>query len=142
MKITLTYTPTGGTQPTNAVLCDSPAKNNITGYSVNGEQLFQEATFFRALARQFYARGNEKTTVSFELSFVWPDIVTARMFVNFYNTTFPRIATAAFMESNGANSKTSYLKNAAIYPATSKVQGCTTFHTHRIEGGIMSNSPN
>lgn len=123
------------------VACDSPGNTNLMDYAVNGEQVFQEAQFFRATERAFYDRGNQKTIVTFQVSRVWPDRLTAESYVYFYNTLFPRIGLVSFDSIVGSAGKSSYLIIAAIHPANSKLMGCTTHHQHRIEGGIMSNTP-
>jgi hypothetical protein len=145
VKITFIWTPSGSVNVTRFTVCDTfnvtaPAVTTagLVNYQVNGEQMVQEAKFFRAIARQFYARGNEKTVVTFEVSWGFPDIVTAEAWLNFYNTKYPRQCLVQFTSSYAGKSANAYLQNAITHPAQSRLKGCTTYHTHRVEGGIMS----
>lgn len=149
MKIIFSWIPPGATNPSRFIACTtaeiagaSLLTNGLTDYAVNGESIIKEAKFFRALQEKFYDRGNEKTVVTFTVSWGWPDIVAAETWLNLYNTKFPRIASVQFQSSTSGKSASTYLVNAAIHPASSKLKGCTTYHTHRIEGGIMTTRPN
>jgi hypothetical protein len=147
LKITLTWTPTGSSLPTSFVLADSPATVQLTNFKINGSRNIQEGQFFRATARSFYDRGNRKTDVTFDTTRQFTDQVSAESFMLMHETQLPSLVPnvlATFMAGvTGAGATASrYMKNAAIETVASSLKGCTTFHSYRISGGIMSTSPN
>lgn len=144
MKITLTWTPTGSSLPTNYVLADSPASIPLTNFKINGSRLIQEATFFRATSRSFYDRGNRKTDVTFDTTRNFADQVSAESFILTHETQFPGKFLVTFMAGrSGAGSTASrYLKNAVVESVASSLTGCTTKHSYRITGGVMTTTPN
>jgi len=144
MKISITWTPSGATQPTNFVLADSPANIPLQNFRITESDNIQEAQFFRAIARQFYDRGNAKTEVTFDTSRSWPDQNTAENFILTHATQFPNQGLITFVagRSGAGSTSTRYLKNAAIESIGSSLIGCTTRHSYRIVGGVMATSPN
>ena len=144
MKITLTWIPSGASQPTSFVLADSPAPIPMTNFRINGARNIQEAQFFRGTTRAFYDRGNRKTEISFETTRQFADQVSAESFILLHETQFPGQFLATFMagRSGGGTTASRYLKNAAVEAVSSSVIGCTTRHSYRITGGVMSTSPN
>lgn len=144
MKITLTWVTTGSSQPTNFVLADSPAAIPMTNFRINGTRNIQEAQFFRANARQYYDRGNRKTEVSFDTTRLFADQVSAESFILLHETQFPGQFNVAFVAgvTGGPATASRYLKNAVVESVGSATSGCTTKHSYRISGGVMSTSPN
>jgi hypothetical protein len=144
MKITLTWTPSGASQPTNFVLADSPASIPLTLFRINGSRRIQEAQFFRATASQFYDRGNRKTEITFDTTRQFADQVTAESFILLHETQFPGQFLATFMAGrSGAGATASrYLQNATVESVASSLTGCTTRHSYRITGGVMATTPN
>lgn len=144
MKITLTWTPPGSSLTTNFVLADSPANIPLKNFRINESDNIQEAQFFRAAAREFYDRGNSKTEITFDTTRQFADQVTAESFILLHATTFPSQGLVTFMAgvSGGGSTASRYLVSAAIESVASSLTGCTTKHSYRISGGVMSTSPN
>jgi hypothetical protein len=144
MKITLTWSPTGTTQPTNFILADSPAAIPLSNFRINGSRNIQEAQFFRATARQFYDRGNRKTEVTFDTTRLFADQVTAESFILMHETQFPGQFLVTFVAgvSGGSATASRYLQNAVVESLSSAISGCTTKHSYRITGGVMTTNPN
>ena len=144
MKITLTWIPSGAAQPTSFVLADSPATIPLTNFKVNGSRTIQEAQFFRATARSFYDRGNRKTEITFDTTRQFADQVSAESFILMHETQFPGQFLVTFMAgvSGGPATASRYLKNAVVQSVASSLIGCTTKHSYRITGGVMSTTPN
>jgi hypothetical protein len=144
MKITLTWTPSGASQPTSFVLADSPANIPLTNFKVNGSRNLQEAQFFRATARQYYDRGNRRTEISFDTTRLFPDQVSAESFILLHETQFPGQFLATFTAgvSGGPATASRYLKNAVVESVASALTGCTTKHSYRLTGGVMTTTPN
>jgi hypothetical protein len=144
MKITLTWVPTGGTQPTGFVLADSPANIPLQNFRINGTRAIQEAQFFRAATRSFYDRGNRKTEITFETTRLFSDQVSAESFILLHETQFPGQFLATFTAgvSGGSATASRYLKNAVVESVASSISGCTTRHSYRITGGVMATTPN
>ena len=149
MKITLTWTPSGATQPTSFVLADSPATIPLSNFRINGARDIQEAQFFRAVARQFYDRGNRRTEITFDTTRLFASQLAAESFILMHETQFPSqtqnpgMFLAAFIAgASGGQTATRYLKNAVVESIASAISGCTTKHSYKITGGVMSNNPN
>jgi hypothetical protein len=144
MKITLTWTPSGSSQPTSFVLADSPANIPLTNFKINGSRNIQEAQFFRATARSFYDRGNRKTEITFDTTRLFTNQVSAESFILMHETQFPGQFLVTFTAGvSGAGSTASrYLKNAVVESVASSLTGCTTKHSYRITGGVMATNPN
>ena len=144
MKITLTWTPDGASQPTSFILADSPASIPLTNFRINGARQLQEAQFFRAASRQFYDRGNRKTEITFDTTRQFADQVTAESFILLHETQFPGQCLAAFTagRTGGGATASRYLKNAVVLSVASSLKGCTTFHSYRLTGGVMAITPN
>jgi hypothetical protein len=144
MKITLTWTPSGSSLPTSFVLADSPANIPLTNFKINGSRAIQEAQFFRATTRSFYDRGNRKTEITFDTTRLFTSQVAAETFILMHETQFPGQFNVAFMAgiSGGSSTASRYLQNAIVESVASSLTGCTTRHTYKISGGVMSLSPN
>jgi hypothetical protein len=147
LKITLTWTPSSSSLPTNFVLADSPANIPLTNFKINGSRNIQETQFFRATARSFYDRGNRKTEISFDTTRMFADRVSAESFMLMHETQFPSqipniLVTFVAGVSGGGSTASRYLPNAAIQSVASSLSGCTTRHSYRISGGIMTTTPN
>jgi hypothetical protein len=126
------------------VLADSPATVPLSNFRINGSRNLQEAQFFRGDAREFYDRGNRKTEVTFETARLFADQVTAESFVLLHETQFPGQFLVTFVAgvSGGAATASRYLQNAVVESVGSAISGCTTRHSYRITGGVMSTTPN
>src|SRR5882757_3192902 len=83
MKITI-LSSAPGSQP--FTLADSPDPVPMVNFRMNGSRNVQEAQFFRATARSFYDRGNRKTEVTFDVTRVFADQVTAESFILMHET--------------------------------------------------------
>jgi hypothetical protein len=144
MKVTLTWTPTGASQPTNFVLADSPATIPLTNFRVNGSRNIQDVQLFRATAEEFYDRGNRKTEITFDTTRLFTSQASAEAFVLMHETQFPGQFLATFQAgaSGSAQTVSRYLQNAVVQSVSSSVTGCTTRHTYKITGGVMGTSPN
>ncbi len=144
MKITLTWTPAGTTQPTSFILAYSPAAIPLTNFRINGARHLQDAQFFRAASRQFYDRGNRKAEITFNTSRQFADQVTAESFILLHETQFPGqfLATFTAGRTGGGSTASRYLKNAVVESVASSLKGCTTFHSYRLTGGVMTITPN
>jgi hypothetical protein len=149
MKIVLTWTPFGATQPTSYVLADSPAHIPVTNFKINGTRLIQEAAFFRSNAKSFYDRGNRKTEITFDTTRSFPDQNTAETFVFMHETQFPSqtqnpgqfLVTLTAGPAGAGATTNRYLKNATLETVTSSLMGCTTKHSYKLTGGAMATSP-
>ena len=140
MKITI-LSALAGSQP--FTLADTPDPVPMVNFRINGSRNIQEAQFFRAIARQFYDRGNRKTEVTFDTSRSFNDQVTAESFILMHETTFPSQGLVTFLAGvSGKQTASRFLKNAAVEAVSSSLKGCTTFHSYRITGGIMTITPN
>lgn len=140
MKITI-LSPAAGAQP--FTLADSPDPVPMVNFRINGSRNVQQAQFFRATARSFYDRGNRKTEVTFDVSRVFNDQVTAESFILMHETTFPAQGLVTFLAGvSGRQTASRFLKNAVVESVSSSISGCTTRHSYRIAGGVMSITPN
>ena len=126
------------------MLADSPAAIPLANFRINGSRNIQEAQFFRATARQFYDRGNRRTEITFDTTRLFADQVSAESFILLHETQFPGTFLAAFQAgvSGGAATATRYMKNAVVEAVASSISGCTTRHSYKISGGVMSTTPN
>jgi hypothetical protein len=142
MKITLTWSPAGATNSTSFTLADSPDPVPMANFRINGSRHIQEAQFFRAIAAAFYDRGNRRTEVTFETTRIFADQVTAESFILMHETQFPGQGLVTFVAGRaGGQTASRYLKNATVQSVASQLTGCTTRHSYRITGGIMTTSP-
>ena len=140
MKITI-LSSAPGSQP--FTLADSPDPVPMVNFRMNGSRNIQEAQFFRATTRQFYDRGNRKTEITFDTSRVFNSQVDAESFILMHETQFPGQGLVTFLAGvSGKQTASRYLKNAVGESVASSLSGCTTRHSYRITGGIMSTSPN
>ncbi len=124
-------------------LADSPDPVPMTNFRINGSRNVQEAQFFRATARQFYDRGNRKTEVTFDTARVFNSQLDAESFALMHETQFPGSGLVTFIAGvSGRGTASRYLKNAVVESVSSAISGCTTRHSYRITGGVMSTTPN
>lgn len=142
MKITLNWTVSGSNQPASFVLADSPAAVPLTNLRINATRAIQEAQWFRATARQFFDRGNRASIITFDTTRSFPDQVSAESFLLMHETQFPGQFNVTFQAGPGSGISVSrYLKNAVVQSVASSMTGCTTRHSYRISGGVMSTTP-
>jgi hypothetical protein len=127
----------------NFALADSPDPVPMQNFRINGSRNIQEAQFFRAIARSFYDRGNRKTEVTFETSRVFNSQLDAESFILMHETQFPGQGLVTFVAgASGKGTASRYLKNAVVESVSSSLTGCTTRHSYRITGGVMTTTPN
>ncbi len=144
MKITLIWTPPSSTQPTSFVLGDSPVEIPITNFRVQSGRALQAALLFRSEAARFFERGNRHTTITFETTRQFADSASAEAFVLMHETQFPGQFLAVFTAGRSGTSGAAkrYLSNAVVESVTTAIIGCTTRHSYKITGGIMSLNSN
>jgi hypothetical protein len=138
MKITL-LSSIAGTQP--FTLADSPDPVPMQNFRINGSRNIQEAQFFRATARSFYDRGNRKTEVTFDATRVFTSQLAAESFILMHETQFPGQGLVTFIAGATTGTASRYLQNAVVDSIASSLSGCTTKHSYRITGGIMTTTP-
>jgi hypothetical protein len=127
----------------NFVLADSPDPIPMTNFRVNGASNVQEAQFFRAAARAFYDRGNQKTEITFDTTQVWTSQLAAENYVLMLRTMFPTQGTVQFVAGvKGQQTASRYLLNAIVTNLQCSIAGWTTRQSFRISGGIMQTTPN
>lgn len=108
----------------------------VKGLSVNGEQLIDEAAFFRALATTYYARGNEKTEISFTVTREHASLKLAEVFVLMLRRNLPRegdcVITCGF---TGDEQKVALL-DAVLAPTQARYSGRSSIVTYTLLGGL------
>jgi hypothetical protein len=110
---------------------------------INGSRNVQDAQFFRASARQFFDRGNRRTDVSFDTTRTFTSQLDAEKFLLEHETQFPGQGLVTFLAGvQGRGTASRYLRNATVESVSSSIKGCTTSHSYRITGGVMSTTPN
>jgi hypothetical protein len=141
MKITLSWTLPGTNQPASFVLADSPAAIPLANLRLNAARSIQEAQLFRATARQFFDRGNRACVITFDTTRAFPDQVSAESFLLMHETQFPGQFNVTFQAGPGTGVTVSRcLKNAVVQSVSSSLTGCTTRHSYRISGGVITTS--
>lgn len=127
----------------NFTLADSPDPVPMTNFRITGSGNIQEAQFFRAAARSFYDRGNQKTEITFDTSQVWTSQLAAENYVLLLRTMFPTQGLVTFIAgTKGQQTASRYLLNATVQNVQSSVLGFTSKHSFRVTGGVMKTSPN
>ena len=96
---------------------------------------------FRATGKTFYDRGNRKTEITFETTRLQASQQAAEQFVLDHETMFPGQFLVTFNSGAGSTATRRFLKNAVVESVSSKTKGCTTYHSYRIAGGVMSTTP-
>ena len=127
----------------NFTIADSPDPIPLTNFRINGSRNVQEAQFFCATARSCYDRGNRKTEITFDTTRSFATQVLAESFILMHETQFtPAQGLVIFTAGRaGAATASRYLANAVVESVSSSLMGCTTRHSYRITGGIMTISP-
>lgn len=108
----------------------------VQGLSVNGEQVIDEAAFFRAIAATYYARGNEKTEISFTVARDHGSIKRAEVFIVMLRRNLPREGDCVITCGIPGDEQKIALLNAALGPTQIRYQGSTSFVTYAILGGL------
>lgn len=108
----------------------------VQGLSVNGEQLIDEAAFFRAIATTYYARGNDKTEISFSVTRQHASIKLAEVYVLMLRRNLPKegdcVITCGF---TGDEQKVALL-GAVLAPTQARYIGRTSIVSYTILGGL------
>lgn len=123
-------------------LAASPDPIPMVNLRINGDRLIQEEALYGAAAKAFFDRGNHKTLVTFDVTRLQPSQLAAESFLLLHETMFPATGLVTFFSGIvGQLNFTSYLVNAAVQSVASSISGCTTRHSYRILGGVMSLTP-
>lgn len=139
MTITFTWaSTTDGIAVGTFVLAQSPDPIPMTNLKVNGSRLIQKADLFRATAGSSYDRGNRRTEVTFETTRLFADQQTAETFLLQHETMFPGTGLVNFTSGSGSGTFNCYLIAAVVETVQSAISGCTTKHSYKISGGVMS----
>jgi hypothetical protein len=127
----------------NFILADSPDPIPMTNLRIAGSGNVQPAQFFRAVAMQFYDRGNQKTEITFDTSQLWPNQLAAELYLLELRQKFPVTGLVTFIAGRkGTQTASRYLLNATVQNVQSSMMGaCTTKHSFKISGGIMQTTP-
>ena len=124
------------------VLADSPDPVPMTNLKINGDRIIQEEALVGAVARVFFDRGNRKTTVTFDTTRLFNSQLDAETFLLMHETQFPGQGLVTFFSGAiGQKNYTAYLANAVVNSVASALSGCTTRHSYRISGGVMTTTP-
>ena len=124
------------------VLADSPANIPLTNLRINGDRVIQEEALFGADATAFFDRGNQRTMVTFDTTRLFDSQLDAETFLLMHETQFPGQGLVTFFSGNvGQKNYRAYLVNAVVNSVASAISGCTTRHSYRITGGVMSTTP-
>jgi len=126
----------------NFVLADSPANIPMSNLRINGDRVIQEEALFGAAAKSFFDRGNQRTVVTFDTTRRFNSQLDAETFLLMHETQFPGQGLVTFFSGSvGQRNYTAYLVNAVVNRVASAISGCTTRHSYRITGGVMSTTP-
>lgn len=108
----------------------------VQGLSVNGEQIIDEAAFFRAIAATYYARGNEKTEISFTVARDHGSIKQAEVFVLMLRRNLPREGDCVITCGLPGDEQKVALLDAVLAPTQARYKSSTSFVTYTILGGL------
>lgn len=126
----------------NFVLANSPDPIPMTNLRINGDRVIQEEALFGAAAKAFFDRGNQRTIVTFETTRLFDSQLDAETFLLLHDTQFPGQGLVTFFSGNvGQKNFSAYLVNAVVNSVASAISGCTTRHSYRITGGVISTTP-
>ena len=126
----------------NFVLANSPDPIPMTNLRINGDRIIQEEALFGAEAKMFFDRENQRTIVTFDTTRLFDSQLDAETFLLMHETQFPGQGLVTFFSGNlGQKNYSAYLVNAVVNSVASAISGCTTRHSYRITGGVMSTTP-
>ena len=107
----------------------------MTDLRINGSRVVQEEQLYNADARVFFDRANRKTEITFNTTRLFTAQGDAESFMLLHEAQF---AVAQGTVSFVGATVTTTLANAVVETVSSAMIGCTTRHSYRIVGGIMS----
>lgn len=129
------------------------AYQSVDGFRLNGEQITDEALFFRAPNKTYFPRGNTSIDISFVVHWSFPTSVAAEVFALTHYGTLPNTnADSGPLQcicgaENPATSQTLYMANAVLRSVRLlKYVGTSVDFEYTVEGaafqtGVPSNIP-
>lgn len=107
-----------------------------SGLSVNGDQVIDDAQFFRALATKHYARGNDSTAVSFTVAREHASEKAAEVYVITHRKNLPKEGDLIFYCGFPGNEQQVALLGAVLSSTSADYIGRTSFLTFTLLGGL------
>lgn len=126
---------------------------SVDGFRLNGEQIIDEASFFRAANKTFFPRGNSGIEVSFVVHWSFPTTLAAEVFALTHYGTLPNTNAdngplqCICGAENPATAQTVYMANAVLRSARLlKYVGTSVDFEYTVQGaafqtGAPSNVP-
>lgn len=109
----------------------------VRGLNVNGEQVIDETSFFRAVAATHYARGNAKKEISFTVVREHASIRLAEEFVFMHRDRLPEEGDAVITCGSPGDEQQIALLGAVLAPTQASYEGVSTSVTYALIGGIF-----
>lgn len=107
------------------------------GIRVNGQQITQEVEFFRAVARQFYARKNRASVVSFSVTRTHSSLREAEAFILTHYASLPDSGDVYFYCGTDSDQQIVTLPGAVLDAAEDgAILGTSSRFTYNIRGGL------
>lgn len=107
-----------------------------SGLSVNGEQVIDDAGFFRALATVYYARGNDSTSVSFTVTREHASEKAAEVYVLTHRKNVPKEGDLVFYCGFPGDEQQVALLGAVLAGTSAVYLGRTSRLTYTLQGGL------
>lgn len=118
-----------------------PGNTGAFGISLNGTQVNDDASFFRAAANTFFARGNRQNDFSFGVTWTFNDVGAAEYFMLTHFNTLPTQATLK-LNCGGSGSGAAtviYLTSAVIQRIEYlELRGLTVVCRYSFSGGAFT----
>lgn len=107
-----------------------------SGLTVNGEQVVDEAQFFRALAATYYARGNDSTEVGFTVSREHGSHKLASVFMLMHRRNVPKEGDLIVYCGDPGDEQQVALIGAVLVSSGASFEGVSSTTTYTIRGGL------
>lgn len=107
-----------------------------SGLSVNGDQVIDDAQFFRALATTHYARGNDSTSISFSVEREHASTKAAEVYVLMHRKNLPKEGDCVFYCGAPGDEQEVALIGAVLSTTGGSYLGRSTRLTYTIQGGL------
>lgn len=107
-----------------------------SGLSVNGDQVIDDAQFFRALAATHYARGNDSTSISFSVEREHASTKAAEVYVLMHRKNLPKEGDCVFYCGAPGDEQEVALLGAVLSITGGSYLGRSTRLTYTIQGGL------
>lgn len=107
-----------------------------SGLSVNGDQVIDDAQFFRALASVFYARGNDSTSVSFTVTREHASEKAAEVYVLTHRKNLPKEGDLVFYCGFPGDEQQVALLGAVLAGTSASYLGRTSRLSYTLQAGL------